>query len=304
MPRNYIAPRLLVVGSLEGVPLGEITWRPVECSGFDIGDSGEKLYHHITGKRCDCEPGPHVRALWSKCTEVASIGGSGSGKTHNLIGGIFKGNPQSWVTGDPCDVSYANDQDYKFLVACENIFQADSLFRDVSRIAVKAGASSDESRLHIKFQSGAEGWFCSLTAKDSYLKHAGGSFTRVFIDGAHIIKKEVDYLRHFAGICRTPSSRLRPQIWLTALAGYDGSDWINRRFRYPHGGTEPITYGKRYECPYSKLSRVAFHSTVKDNPYFLQGDGAYLKTLNDLLKVDPALYSHRVLGDFDVVKGN
>lgn len=281
---------------------GNIEWPLIKCSGYDVDGLGHKQYHHISGKPCGCEGSPHGKAVFSKCTEVALLGGSGAGKTSDLIGAIFRGNPADWSLGYLGDATYVNDPDYKFLVACGSNYQADSLFRLVGEVAVKAGAWADRATLHIGFPSGAEGWFCSLPDGDSHFKHEGGSFTRVFIDGAHLIETEVDYLRAFVGICRTPSNKLHPQIWLTAMPGYVGSDWINRRFRYPHGGTEPIPYGKQYECPYSNLSRVAFHFTVDDNPYFLQGNDTHRKTLNDLLKVDPVLYSHRVLGDFDAVQ--
>jgi len=157
--------------------------------------------------------------------------------------------------------------------------------------------------MRVRFPSGAEGSFGHLDDPEVYMKYQGKSFTRIFVEEAGQIAQETTYLKALVGSCRSAIPELHAQIWLTFNPGGPGARWINARFRFPHAGNNPWPYARPYKCKYTGRTRVLYHSTVYDNPYFLVGNAEYVKTLEMYKETDPTLYAQWLLGDFDVVPG-
>ena len=275
-----------------------IAWRPVWCSGYETDENGTRHFHHMSGMPCNCKPGPQVRALWSTADEIALLGGRGGGKTDCTFGFILKGNFDN--TGKPADVTYINDPHYTFLVLRRTAADLDEWFRRFKLIAEPMGAKFTENPMRVRFGSGAEGYFGHM-ADDSYMKYQGKQFIRIVVEEASHIDEQI-----FVDLTlnnRSKYAHLRPQIMLTANPNGPGLKWLNARFRYPHGGAQSWRSGKQYNCPVTGKTRVWIHSTADDNPYFLQGNQSYIKTLEQLKLRSESEYRRMRWGDFDSVDG-
>lgn len=281
----------------------DAAWRPIQCAGFDLDEQGCKHYHHIEMLPCTCPPGPHIQSLWSTCFETAEGGGRGSGKSVNTYGIALRGNPDRWKTGASADVSYINHPRYTFLIIRKNALDLDWWFREFRQIVEPMGAVCTENPMRVRFPSGAEGSFGHLDDPDVYMKYQGKSFTRIIVEEAGQIAQESTYLKAILGSCRSAVAELHAQIWLTFNPGGPGAKWLNARFRYPHAGNNPWPYARTYKNKYTGRTRVMFHSTVYDNPYFLVNNADYVKTLEMYKETDPTLYAQWLLGDFDITPG-
>lgn len=275
-----------------------VAWRPVWCAGYDTDENGVRHFHHMTGRSCNCRPGPQMAALWAGADEIALMGGRGGGKSEATFGFILKGNFDN--TGKPADVTYINDPHYTFLVLRRTAADLDEWFRRFKQIAEPMGAKFTENPMRCRFGSGAEGYFGHM-ADDSYMKYQGKQFIRIVVEEASHIPEQI-----FVDLTlnnRSKYAHLRPQIMLTANPNGPGLHWLNARFRFPHGGSDPWPEGKQYNCPITGKTRIWIHSTADDNPYFMQGNQAYIKTLEQLKLRSESEYRRMRWGDFDSVEG-
>lgn len=291
---------VLEMGDLAEQSGGElqVAWRPVWCAGSEIGEDGVKRFHHFASVQCKCPPGPQIQALWADADEVALLGGRGSAKSEATFGFLLKGNFKP--TGHPCDVTYVNHPDYRFLVLRSTSEDLEEYFTRFKQIAEPMGGHFTENPRRCKFPSGAEGLFFHM-GDDTWRKAQGRSFVRIVMEEATHVGEKV--LIEFIKANRTKHERhMKCQIMLTANPNGPGLAWVNARYRYPMGGSVPLPSNKVYTCPYTGRTRVYIHSTADDNPYFLQGNASYIKALDSLKTHDETEYRRMRLGDFDCVE--
>ena len=280
-----------------------IAWRYVKCAGYDIGPDGKRVFHHQHKIPCRCKPGPQAQALTSDADEIALFGGAGSAKTEATFGFLLRGNLRP-VGDTPADVSYCAHPKYEALVLRKNATDLDDYYRRFSDIAKKLGADCKENPMMVEFPSHAAVYFGHLADPNSYQKYMGKQFVRIVIEEASHIETELLYVR-LKQRNRTKYGReMRCQIMLTLNPNGPGVPWINKRFRYAHGGAEPWPYGKTYTCPITGTKRLAIHSTAWDNPYFLEENSQYIQNLESMKTFDEIEYKRMGLGDFDVVAGS
>ena len=222
--------------------------------------------------------------------------------THNseaTFGFLLKGNFKP--TGHPCDVTYVNHPDYRFLVLRSTSEDLEEYFTRFKQIAEPMGGHFTENPRRCKFPSGAEGLFFHM-GDDTWRKAQGRSFVRIVMEEATHVGEKV--LIEFIKANRTKHEKhMKCQIMLTANPNGPGLAWVNARYRYPMGGSVPLPSNKVYTCPYTGRTRVYIHSTADDNPYFLQGSASYIKALDSLKTHDETEYRRMRLGDFDCVEG-
>lgn len=221
--------------------------------------------------------------------------------THNseaTFGFLLKGNFKP--TGHPCDVSYINHRDYRFLVLRSTSEDLEEYFTRFKQIAEPLGGVFTENPRRVRFPSGAEGLFFHM-GDDTWRKSQGRSFVRIVMEEATHVQEKV--LIEFVKANRTKHERhMKCQIMLTANPNGPGLAWVNARYRYPHGAQEPWPSNQTYTCPVTGRTRVYIHSTADDNPYFLEGNASYIRALDSLKTYDEAEYRRMRHGDFDVVE--
>ena len=280
-----------------------IAWRYVHCAGFDIGPDGKRVFHHQHKIPCKCPPGPQEVALTSDADEIALFGGAGSAKTEATFGFLLRGNLRK-VGNTPADASYCAHPGYEALVLRKNATDLDDYYRRFADIAKKLGGEAVEIPMRVRFPSGATVYFGHLADPNSYQKYMGKQFTRIVVEEASHIPDELLFVR-IKQRNRTKYSReMRCQMMLTMNPNGPGIPWLNKRFRFAHGGPEPWPYGKPFTCPITGVKRLAIHSTAWDNPYFLEEHSQYIQNLESMKAFDEVEYKRMALGDFDVVAGS
>lgn len=275
-----------------------IGWRPIMCAGYDLDENGKRHYHHIEGIECNCPPGPQYYSLWAQADEVALMGGRGSSKSEATMGFLIRGNLDP--TGHPCDVTYVNHRDYRFLVLRSTAKDLEEYVSRFKQIAEPMGGHFTENPYRVRWDNGAEGLFFHM-GDDSWKKMQGRSFVRIVIEEATHIQEEV--LLEFIKSNRSKHEKhLKCQIMLTMNPNGPGLAWVNARYRYP-GGRQDLWPSNKIYYDRFKRTRMYIHSTVDDNPYFLQGNQSYVRALDSLKDTSESEYRRMRLGDFDAIEG-
>ena len=307
-------PARLVIGgdspalarALEQDPNTTIAYRCIYCAGYDTDEQGVRHYHHLENLDCECKPGPHWRALCSYSNEIMLWGGKGAGKSVATYGFIMRGNPPKWASPghtDPVDVSYLNSKHYNFLVVRRTEKDLDEWFRQFRDIVEPMGAKCTESPRKVVFPSGAYGVFCHLEDWKSIMALQGKRFVRIVCEEVNQIADEKMYVEAIYLASASARSNLHPQIMLTANPGGPGESWMMRRFLHHTDDVEPWPTGVRWTDPKTNKTRVWIHSTVLDNPYYMQGNAEYAKALESLKDTDPVMYRRFYLGEIGVREG-
>jgi hypothetical protein len=278
----------------------KVVFAPVWCGGYDTDESGERLYHHFTGKRCDCPPGPQIIALTSDAREIALGGGRGSAKTHVGFGFILKGNDVPNPT-DPVDISYINSPDYRFLVLRETSVDLDDWFDRAVAIYSHYGVKPNYTEKTLEFPSGAMGICGHMQDQNAYRKYQGKQYQRIILEEATQIAEEKLISRILLSLRSPKNKKLKPQVMFTANPDGPGITWFKARFiNLNHRDGRPTKPGEKWTGAGPKLSRCFVKSTVYDNPYLLANDPAYVADLENL---PPGERERWLEGDFDAIEG-
>jgi hypothetical protein len=276
----------------------EVAWQYVHCAGCDVDENGVERYHHLEKIPCNCPPGPQERAITCEADEVAFLGGRGSMKTETAIAFLFKGNYGRVQAGDNTDVSYLYNPHYSALILRKTQDDLDDFFHRLVKVPIIAAniENKSEKPFDIKFKSGARFNFGHLQDARSFEAVQGKEYTRIAIEELGQIGSEELYLM-ILGSCRTKHRGMFAQSFATANPGGPGNKFIKARFmRTLRGEKRPPG---RVVSQDGK-TRVYFHSTVLDNPYYLAGNKDYVKYLKSLRGT---LREHWLEGNFDVAEG-
>lgn len=284
----------------------DIAWMPIKCANYDLDEKGERHYHHIDKIPCNCPPGPQIWQYTTMAYETWCVGSRGSAKSEGTFGFLMKGNPTPWKSGHSCDSLYVNHPGYTALIVRKDAQDLDDYFARLKALVEPMGAKCTTAPMKVQWPSGAVWYFAHLKDEDSILKQQGKSYIRVVCEEAGQIPSEKLYIQALQASCRSKYPELHPQLMLVSNPGGPGHFWINRRFRYPHGGAKPWPEKTFYEWKSPNgtvLTRQWIHSTVLDNPYYLAGNATYVAALQQLKETDPTLYRQWYLGDPDAVEG-
>lgn len=184
---------------------------------------------------------------------------------------------------------------YRALVVRKN---AEDLVDWVERARVMysgLGAKFTGKPVTIRFPSGALIRMGHLKDDSTYTKYQGHEYHRMLLEELTQIQTEERYMKLISS-CRSTVPELRPQIFATANPGGVGHLWVKQRF---------IDQGKQ-NYPFvghDGLKRIYIPATIDDNPKLMEADPGYVKTLEALKDVDPALYRAWRFGDWDVFVG-
>ena len=147
----------------------------------------------------------------------------------------------------------------------------------------------------IRFPSGAKIRTGHLRDDQSYTKYQGHEYQRMVIEELTQIPDEKRYLMLISS-CRSTVPGIDARIFTTANPGGNGHQWVRERF------IDVAPWGEMYADPDGR-TRMFIHAIVDDNPQLQENDPEYVKTLDNLKKVDPELWKAWRLGDWDVAIG-
>jgi hypothetical protein len=287
----------------------DLQWRPVFCSGYEIVD-GQKVFHHFSGgEKCQCKPGPHMRAFkWvatARVDEMALPGGRGSGKSENSFGLMIAGDLASGGK------AYIDNKFYRGLVLRENAKDLDNWISRADELYSKLGAKLTKSpTIKFVFPSGAEIMCDHLQNETAYRKYWGQEYARILIEECPQIASETLY-KNVRKSCRVKEGvGLKAMMIVIGNPDGPGLAWFKNRFiklQQPFKDADgvvryrPLKSDEIWVNPLSGETRVFVHSTIYDNPYFLVGKADYLKQLEG----EPNEIEKRRLlhGDFDALIG-
>lgn len=92
----------------------------------------------------------------------------------------------------------------------------------------------------------------------------------------------------------------RPQSFLTGNPGFKGDRWIKERFIKIYKNGELLPPRTPFKDPVSGAIRIFINATVFDNPWILQNDPGYVKSLMEL---SPTKQRAWIYGDWDAYDG-
>ena len=289
----------------EGV---KYAWKPILCSGYDVAPDGTREYHQFKypgNKQCDCKPSPHYLAYISTAYEIGCGGGRGSGKSELGFGMSMRGNkgiPDSEKT--PTDITYTNNPNFRGLILRKNSVDLADWVSRARQFYRPFGAEVTENPVRVRFPSGAEFVASHLKDDDAFSKYQGQQFQFLWVEELNQIPDELTYEKVRMSI-RSTIPGVTARIFVTFNPGGPGHTWTRNRFVYPKYRDQIVPWGMKFTPEGLKptQSRVFFHSTVDDNPYFLVNEGAYIDNLDSLKNLSMAQYRRWRLGDFDAVEG-
>ncbi len=290
----------------EGV---KVSWRPIFCAGFDVNEAGEREYHQFkynTPYQCKCSPGPHYRAANSTAYEIGCGGGRGSGKSELGYGMSIRGNAE--VPSDqknPTDVSYINNPNFRGLILRKNSIDLQDWVSRAKQFYRMFGAVVTENPVRVRFPMRSELIASHLKDEDAFEKYQGQQFQFLWIEELNQIPDELTYEKVRMSI-RSTIPGIKARVFVTFNPGGPGHTWTRNRFVYPiDHKNRLIPWGGKFIPKGSKITqtRIFYHSTVDDNPYFLQNEGAYIDNLDSIKNLSVAQYRRWRLGDFDAVEG-
>lgn len=238
-------------------------------------------------------------AIWTpfpKQTEALSrsefeilFGGSrGGGKTAAgmvwLIGG-----------GELDGKDLIDHQLYRALILRKSYEDLSDWLDRASRMYRKYGAEIVGKPASIRWSSGAIFRVGHLKDRTSYEKYLGHEYQRILIEELTLIPQERFYVE-IQGSCRSTVSEIKPQMFFTTNPGGPGHGWVKRRFVTPAPWGQPFVGD-------DKRSRIFIPANIDDNPVLQEKDPGYIKYLEGLKNVDPALYKAWRWGDWDSFVG-
>lgn len=91
-----------------------------------------------------------------------------------------------------------------------------------------------------------------------------------------------------------------PQMFLTGNPGFKGDRWVKHRFIKVFKDGELIPPRTTFRDPISGHSRVFINATVFDNPWIMENDPGYVKSLMEL---SPTKQKAWIYGDWDAYEG-
>lgn len=213
-----------------------------------------------------------------------------------LLGGA-RGPGKSWV-GMLRVVRYIKYPEYRVLVIRRKGVDLQTWIDRAKAMYTPMGAvfrGGEDAGGQIIFPSGAKVVFGYLDGPRDYERYMGGEFHFALIEEATQIAEE-DMFSKLTASVRSTHPDIPAQIWLTANPGGIGHMWVKQRFITPVP-TKTIFKSESGVC------RVFIPGLVTDNPYLYENDKAYIATLEDLQRTNPALYKAWRFGDWDVFAG-
>ena len=305
------------IGFLEpGAPLpeesglGTTVWRVIYCSGYDIDEKGERQYHHFMNRRCSCEPGPHWQTytLAHQADEVALVGGRGSGKSETGMALLMGGDLEFGLNGEP----YIFNKFYKALVLRRNSKDLHDWFTRARDYFGAFGFRAIESpTMKLVGPSGCEIICDHLADEGAYQKYQGHEYAIILIEECPQIQTQTLYENLRRSNRVKDGLKMKPRMIVLGNPDGPGLGWFIKRFiklrhapvkgdtQFPTG--RPVKPGELWRNPVSGETRMYFHSTVYDNPYFLRGNARYVKQLEGI--DDDNERRRWLLGDFTAMVG-
>ncbi len=148
----------------------------------------------------------------------------------------------------------------------------------------------------LRFPSGAIIRTGHLKDDQSYTKYMGQEFPRILIEELTQIPLEKRYLQLIAS-CRSTIPEIRPQVFATTNPGGLGHGWVKKRFIDPAPPETP------FKDQTSGRTRIYIPAKVDDNPFLMEADPDYIKSLDALRDTDEELWKAWRLGDWNTFAG-
>lgn len=281
-------------------PNHTVGWQYVWCAGYDTDEQGGKHFHHLEGIPCECPPGPQALATINESNEVAFLGGRGSMKTETSFAFLSKGNNGRTKAGNDTDHSYLFNPNYTALVLRKTQDDLNDWFHRALRFPLFSAhlASATQQPFKMHFKSGARFDFGHMQDIRSIEDIQGKEYVRVAIEELGQLGSEELFLM-ILGSCRTKHAGMVAQLFATANPGGPGNKWIKARYLRDINGAK-VESGVAQKDPRGR-SRVYFHSTIFDNPYYLYGNQDYVAYLESL--PPGSLREQWLHGNFDAEEG-
>lgn len=277
-----------------------VGWQFVWCAGYETDEAGKKRFHHIEGTPCTCPAGPQALAITSEENEVAFLGGRGSMKTETSFAFLGKGNYGKTQAGNNTDNSYLFNPNYTALILRKTQDDLNDWFHRALKFPLFAANLKNvaEKPFKMQFESGARFDFGHMQDIRSIEDIQGKEYVRIAIEELGQLGSEELFLM-ILGSCRTVHDGMVSQLFATANPGGPGNKWIKSRYLRDLNGAK-VEPGVVQLDPNDR-SRVYFHSTIFDNPYFLAKNRDYVAYLESL----PAgsLREQWLHGNFDAEDG-
>lgn len=141
-----------------------------------------------------------------------------------------------------------------------------------------------------------------------YINYVGWEIHKLGIDEATHLPSQYerstglptcpDYVHLLSSLRASPDGN--SQAFLTGNPGFAGDRWVKQRFIKVMAGGKPIPPRTLFRDPITNHTRVFVNSTVFDNPWLMENDPGYVRSL---LELPPAKMKAWLYGDWDAFDG-
>jgi hypothetical protein len=210
-----------------------------------------------------------------------------------LVGGSRGGGKTDAGMAWMVEPEYVMHRKYKGLVVRRN---ADDLFDWVERAKqfyAPLGVKVSGKPVEFRFPSGAVIRCGHLKDENAYTKYQGQEYQKILIEELTHIPDE-DSFERLLSSNRSTVPELTPRFFGTTNPGGPGHAWVKARY-------VDCAYETTYKDPITGNKRIFIPATIEDNPYLMQNDPGYYRSLMGLK--DENLKKAWLYGDWDVFIG-